>query len=345
MMSNVWNWTRAKLLIALGVGLLTAPVWGANAGRPGTINYVEGNVTLNGAPLNSTSIGVAELQPGQMLETQQGKAEMLLTPGVFIRLDDNSRLRMIAPDLTNTRVELVQGKAMLEATQILKDTQLNVVVAGSTTTVQKPGLYEFDANQPELRVYDGQASVLASDHRVKVKKGRETALAGVPHAQKFDRSRQDSLYAWSNVRSQTLAEAAASYARTYVAGGGYGFPGWYGAGWYWNPWFDMYSFVPGYGIYYSPFGWPYYSPGFIGYAPLYFGVYGHVGHVYPRGHWGNQGHWGNHPSPGIHSLRGGHGYNAFRGGHSFSRPAIRGGGGFHGGFRGGFHGGGSRGHR
>ncbi|MGH9665893.1 MAG: FecR domain-containing protein, partial [Bryobacteraceae bacterium] len=178
MRSGIWDWTRAKLLIALGVGIFTAPVWGANAGRPGTVNYVEGDVTLNGAPLNGTSIGVAELEPGQTLETHQGKAELLLTPGVFIRLDDSSQLRMITPGLTDTRVELTHGKAMLEATELLKGTHLGVLIAGSTITVEKAGLYEFDADQPNLRVYDGEAWVIAGDRRVKVKKGRQTALAG-----------------------------------------------------------------------------------------------------------------------------------------------------------------------
>ena len=52
------------------------------------------------------------------------------------------------------------------------------------------------------------------------------------------------------------AEADADTARLYVNGG----PGWYGAGWYWDPWFSAYTFIPGAGIFYSPFGWGFYSP-------------------------------------------------------------------------------------
>lgn len=328
MMSRM-KWARAKLLIVLGVGLLAAPVWGANAGRPGTVNYVEGDVMLNGAPLNETSIGVAELKAGQTLETRQGKAEMLMTPGVFLRLGDNSELQLTTAGLTDTQVTLVHGKAMVEATQIFKGTDLAVSVADSTATLEKKGLYEFNADRPDLRVYDGQAIVMANDRHVKVKKGHETELTGVLHARKFDRDQQDGLYAWSNVRSQTLAEASASYARTYADGGGYGFTGWYGAGWYWNPWYSMYSFVPGDGIFYSPFGWPFYSPGYIWYAPLYFS----------GGYWHGGTHWA-HPYP--RAFRGSNGFHSFHG--------LRGGGGFHGnglrgngGFRGGFHGGGPHG--
>ena len=36
--------------------------------------------------------------------------------------------------------------------------------------------------------------------------------------------------------------------------------GWYGAGWYWDPCFGAYTFIPGDGIFYSPFGWGFYPP-------------------------------------------------------------------------------------
>ena len=36
----------------------------------------------------------AELNTGDVLDTAQGKAEILLTPGVFLRVGDNSEVRM-----------------------------------------------------------------------------------------------------------------------------------------------------------------------------------------------------------------------------------------------------------
>jgi hypothetical protein len=61
-------------------------------------------------------------------------------------------------------------------------------------------------------------------------------------------------------------------ARTmFVDGGSY----WAGPGWYWNPYWSMYGFIPGDGIWYSPFGWPFYSPWVIGYGGLHgFGSFG-----------------------------------------------------------------------
>ena len=61
-----------------------------NNARPGTINYVEGQATLNDQTLTSQSVGHSEIAPGQTVATQNGKVEVLLTPGVFLRLGDDS---------------------------------------------------------------------------------------------------------------------------------------------------------------------------------------------------------------------------------------------------------------
>jgi hypothetical protein len=83
------------------------------------------------------------------------------------------------------------------------------------------------------------------------------------------------------VRSEYSSQASLASARTLVVDGG-----WWGPGWYWNPYWGMYSFVPG-GPLFSPFGWGFYSPrafyggglgyGFRSYArPAYRGPVGHA---------------------------------------------------------------------
>ena len=78
------------------------------------------------------------------------------------------------------------------------------------------------------------------------------------------RDETSDLYRWSSLRSAYLAEANADAAPLYVYGGA----NWYGAGWYWDPWFSAYTFIPGDGIFYSPFGWGLYSPFYAGWAPF-----------------------------------------------------------------------------
>lgn len=253
-----------RFLVFLSV--LAVPVWAANPGAPGAINYVEGSAAIDGAPLSPQSVGTAMIAPGQTLNTQHGRVEVLLTPGVFLRVGGNSSLRMVSPGLTDTRVRLLHGQAMLEVTELMKENRLRVSLDGAVAGIQKTGLYAFNADEPQVRVYDGKAAVTEGDSRVELGKGRETALGGALRSEKFNRKEQDPLFAWSDVRSEYLAEASMDSARAIVLQ-----PfGWFGMGWYWNPWWDMYSFIPGNGILYSPFGWGFYAPRYIAYAPRIF---------------------------------------------------------------------------
>jgi hypothetical protein len=269
-------WAVVALLLA---AILSAPAWAysrsdANTALPGTLNYIEGQASIGDQVLNPKSVGSAQLQAGQTLATDRGKAEVLLTPGVFVRLGDHSSATMLSPTLTNTEVRINRGEAMVEVAEIHKANDIRILENGSATRLLKTGLYDFDAAHGQVRVFDGKAAVQDGDRQVNLKGGRELTLnaPGELKAHEFDKKSYQStdLYRWSSLRSSYLAEASAETARIYVANGWYG-PGWLGAGWYWDPWFGAYTFIPADGILWSPFGWGFYSPLLAYQAPLYWG--------------------------------------------------------------------------
>lgn len=332
---------------------LSAPAFGANPARPGSINYVEGQASIAGQPLDSKAIGSAELQPGQTLDTQIGKAEILLTPGVFLRTGDNSSVTMISPGLTDTELRLDKGRATVEVAELHDQNNLVIAVDGDSVRLLQTGLYEFDAEQKLVRVYKGKADVREKNRDVQVKSKHLVSLDanGSLKAKKFDVKRgQDDLYAWSSLRSSYNAEANSDQAQVYALSG------WYGSAWTWDPYFGCYTYIPGGGIFYSPFGWGFYSPFDVSYSPFFF--YGHYYHHFgPDWHyWGGSDHYyahydhGFYHGPGYYGHSGQyrgsegapHAYGGHEGGGHF------GGGGFHGGGvfgGGGFHGGGGGGHR
>jgi hypothetical protein len=244
---------------------------------PGTVNYVEGQVALDGQNLAPKQTGSTLLDTNQVLDTAQGKAELLLTPGVFLRLGDNSEVRMVSPGLADTRVEVVKGSAMLEVDQLYKENDLSVIVDGSTTRIEKEGLYDFQAQPASVSVIDGKATVSEGNAHVSVKKGHEALLANEQPLKSQGLNKEavesDSLYRWSKLRGEYEADAnvnAAYLVNTYG--------GWYGPGWYWDPFWNFYSFLPGDGFLFSPFGWGFYSPGFVlGHPGYRYGVVGHAG--------------------------------------------------------------------
>jgi hypothetical protein len=103
--------------------LLSAQVQTSRTALPGTVNYVEGQVSIDGNPLNTRQNGNTQVQPSQSLMTANGKAEMLLSPGVFVRAGNNSDIRMVSNGLANPTIEVVHGSAMIEVDQKATDAQ------------------------------------------------------------------------------------------------------------------------------------------------------------------------------------------------------------------------------
>ena len=252
---------RSKLILVAGTFLaaLSTPLWADTPARPGTINYVEGQAAMGGQSLDAKSVGV-ELGVGQSITTLTGKAEVLLTPGVFLRLGPNSSAKLVTAGLADTQVQLDQGHAMIEVDQIFPQNHLRVLQGPVTIELQKKGLYDFDVAEHQVRIFDGEAVATNGSHRVELKNGHELNVAEANmKAHGFDKKQfEGDLYNWSSLRSSYLAEANIGEARTYVNG-----PGFWGAGWYWNPWYSAYTFIPGDGFFYSPFGWGFYSPWFV----------------------------------------------------------------------------------
>jgi FecR protein len=240
--------------------LLAIPAAAASSAIPGTLNYVEGQAAVAGQTVTPRDVGSVQVQPNQVLETGQGRAELLLTPGVFLRIGENSAVRLVSPGLADTRVEVLRGQAIIEVAELFKDNNLSVTMNGASTRLEKQGLYSFNANSRLVQVFNGEARVQQNDRQKNLTKDHEMALDGAWKVTHFDvkwQAAQDPLYGWSNLRSEYEAEASMQSARNiFVGGGAY----WDGPGWYWNPYWAMYGFIPGDGIWYSPFGWPFYSP-------------------------------------------------------------------------------------
>ncbi len=245
--------------------------------RSGLIHYVEGQVYL-GDQLVETKFGsFPEVKENQQLKTQEGRAEVLLTPGVFLRLGENSSFRMLTNRLIDTRLDFVSGAAILEAEEILKDNSVTVAYHDATVHPTKKGVYRFDSDGGELRVFDGSAEVTAAGQTVEVKEGHLIALDTL-EVRKFDKTSTDALNRWSERRDGYVSMAnvaAANTLRTSMFSGGSGV---FNNGWYYNPYFGMYSYVPGLaGMFYSPYGNAFFSPFDVGMAFMpgfFFSPYG-----------------------------------------------------------------------
>ena len=277
------------LLAGLAVGALAvAPSFAQSviSAHSGVIHYTEGKILVDDKDLQAKPSEFADVKTNSVLRTEEGRAEILLTPGVFLRIGEQSSVKMLSNNLSDTRVEVLTGEALVESDEILKDNAVTVVYKNTTVALAKRGLYDFDASLGRLRVYDGEVVVKNPSGQLTAKKGQEVNLNGGPlMASKFDVKVGDPLIRWASRRSGYISMANVAAARS---ASGYS-SGYYNSGWAYNPWFGMYTFIPGAGITYGPFGNPFWSPyASFWYAPYYPGYYGgyYGGGYYGGGYYG-----------------------------------------------------------
>lgn len=276
--------SRTPLALAI---ILGTSAWGQSviSAHSGVIHLSEGQVSVDGKDVVQKFGEFGDVKTGQTLTTQDGRAEVLLTPGVFLRVGENSSFKMVQNKLYDTRIEVISGAAMVQVSELLEDNAITLLYHGTTVGLEKKGLYRVDADKGVLRVFDGEAKVASGSKDMTARKGREVQLDAELTAKNFDTKDTDAFYRWNERRDEYISEAnvyAAKSARDSGLGfnSGYGYGTGAGAGaWAYNPWFGMFTYMPYSGMYYSPFGYGYFSPGMVGYlympgSPYYGGGYG-----------------------------------------------------------------------
>ncbi len=254
--------TTGIVVLVLGV-LAGLPAFAQSviSAQSGLIHYTEGQVFLGDNAVQSKAGQFPQMKGQNVLRTEEGRAEVLLNPGAFLRIGENSSLRMVSEQITNARLELLSGSVVVEIVEPLNGSAVTIDYRDAAVSVVKRGIYRLDSSPAGLRVSDGEALVLSGDRQIVVKKGSMLPFDGTWATRKFDPNETDVLDRWSSRRAEYLAMANVSAARTLQRQSRNSFSGgWLSSGWAWNPYYGMFSFVPYRGTFSSPYGYRYYSP-------------------------------------------------------------------------------------
>jgi len=276
--------------------------------KSGLIHYMEGEVYVADKLTTPKHAEFPRLEAGQIIRTAAGRAEILLTPGVFLRVAENSEARLASSSLADTRVDLLAGSALLEVGEMEKENSVMLTVGEPKLDFRKHGLFRVDADPASVHVFDGEVIATRDGQTLTVKEGRETLLGGVLEAEKFDKEETDAFHRWASRRAGYLASANLSAAKSLFDNG----TTWTRSGWFYNQWFGMYTYLPGMNNYFSPFGYSYYAPRRVQ-ALFYRPVPG----------WDSQPGWaGSGGVRGAASMEGGRGSAAYSGSMGRSAPSA-----------------------
>jgi hypothetical protein len=173
--------------------------------RSGLINFSEGEVFLSDIPVEQKAGKFPEIGEGAELRTEAGRAEVLLTPGMLLRVGPDSDIRMVSASLIDTRVEFRRGSAIIEVAQDPDGTTARILYRDYQIRFPKRGTFRIDSLPREFHVYDGEAEVSYLDEKSTLTKNQKVSLYGGLEAEALRRSITDGLDEWSMRRDTQLA--------------------------------------------------------------------------------------------------------------------------------------------
>jgi hypothetical protein len=276
--------------------------------RAGGVNAVTGRASMH--PRGNSEwqqLTIKEdLETGDVVRTGlDGRVEMLLNPGSYLRIGENSEFELADNSLQNLEVRLIRGTVIVEATGA-ENTELliNITTPHTKFAIVRRGLYRLNVmpgDGTELIVRKGR--VMLDDSHTKVKGGNKVVFSSgsfsIAKLERTDKKNLDNLESWSKQRAETVAQANrkirgremnllmaslnSQWDRHFSpARGGI---------WMFNPGYNCYTFMPFFLGWGSPYGSSYSSSFFGGYYGGYYGISGGGGY-YPSGN-------SSVPSPGI----------------------------------------------
>jgi hypothetical protein len=175
--------------------------------RSGLLNYSEGAVFINNQPVKQQAGAYPALQEGSDLLTQSGRVEMLLTPSAYLRIGQNSAVRMISSRLTDTKIELLYGSAMLDSSDALDSCAITLIYKNRQVKITKPGKYRIDSEPPQFRVFQGKAEIQGAGAPVTLLADQIAPLDGETIVKRFTEGSDDLLDIWSDERHFLIASS------------------------------------------------------------------------------------------------------------------------------------------
>ncbi len=201
---------RAYAFWALAVlSLLALPAYGQSviSTRSGTIHFLEGAVYLGDQRLELHPGKFASIPKGGELRTEDGRAEVLLTPGVIVRVGERSAIRMVTNELSNTRVELLKGSVIVDSSEPDSAKPVTLIYKNWNARFLEQGVYRIDSAPARLWVLQGKAKVSSENNKdaPAVGAGMDLPLAAVLVPERSIEPPHDALSTWAEGRQQSIS--------------------------------------------------------------------------------------------------------------------------------------------
>lgn len=234
--------------------------------KAGGVNAVSGQVMVKRtgqAPQLLTSQD--DLASGDVVNTGLGsQAEILLNPGAYLRLAEQSEFELVDNSLDNLLVKLTKGSVIIEATGPGDiELRIPIVTEQQKMTIVRAGIYRINVRPGTTELFVRKGRMTLGDDRTNiVKSGKKLTFSSAGQSiAKLEKTDKDQFDDWSKLRGQTLARAnerlSAKMLNGYLSNSSWSridarFGRW--GLWTWSPYSSCYTFLPFYYGWGSPYG-------------------------------------------------------------------------------------------
>ncbi len=149
------------------------------------------------------------LEEAQQMRTEKGRAEIMLDPVTFLRLNEESRVEMVKADLSDVRVRVHAGSVLVEVRKKPASGEISILSGDAVVAVDHKGLFRIDTfpdGPPRLRVFRGEfiASLGGVEFEVGSKESLVLTDSGTPPVVGKSDSEQDAFDRWNRKRASGL---------------------------------------------------------------------------------------------------------------------------------------------
>jgi uncharacterized membrane protein YgcG len=266
--------------------------------KAGVVNVIEGDASSRHDKADWAKLVPGdELREGDTVKTgANGRIEILLTPGCYLRLAENTEFILSDTSVNKFKIEIIGGSALIEASVI--EDPMTVATPKTEFSIIRKGIYRFNV------AADGKVEAAVRKGRIAsgntVVKGDKKAVFdnGTLVIASYNKKDADSFDLWSKDRAKTLIAANRSLSNRNINRSAlFGFVS--------NVWIrdsqcGCYTFLPFGNGFSSPYGWDYAvcNPFWYSYRPRPGYGYGNVGSNPRGGNNGGGGSGGGHGYPG-----------------------------------------------
>ena len=197
---------RSILVYTFTLLCMRASAQSVISAHAGLIHFFEGAISIDGRAVPAISGRFAEIPEGSLLSTNEGKAEILLGPETFLWLGPNSAIRMQRNRLADARVELLDGSAVVQSTELPPDNAVTLIQKDSQVRLSAHGLYRLDATLSQLTIRSGRADVSTGGESLVINASCRFALSS-GLTTPLPKSEPDELEQWLQERQRAIGAA------------------------------------------------------------------------------------------------------------------------------------------